>query len=194
MVQVTADATLKTTTYAGRVRRLIAYIVDVVIVYSALMTAQLIIYAITYGRISTMLISLNNWLLSWGWVFLTVSLPIWCYFAISEASTKQATFGKRMLGLCVTDTAGNRLSVRQLWLRTIAKLGYLEIGHVAMFQFLSRPISTQTPAQFPTGVIVVLYGLMGLYVAVMALTLRRQSVHDLLVGTVVVQHSKSRVT
>lgn len=192
MVQVTANATLKTTAYAGRLRRLVAYTIDTVLLYGAVFISQFVIYAITNGRIFMTLNEPHNKFWLWGWIFLTVVIPIWGYFAISESSTKQATLGKRILSLQVTDTAGNRLSVRHAWLRTIAKLGYLEIGHIALVAYL--PTATQTPPPFPTSVIVVLYGLMGLYVAVMALTPRRQSVHDLLVGTVVVQHSKPRVT
>ena len=192
MQPVTTNAPLKTTIYASVVRRLVAYAVDVMLLYTAVLTAQFVLFTLTQGRISTMLSELDNWVLLWGWAWFTISLPIWSYFALSEASTKQATLGKRLLGLRVTNTAGNRLRARHAWLRTIAKLGYLEIGHVAMFQFFSRPIAAQVPAQFPTSIIVVLYGLMGLYVAVMVLTPRRQSVHDLLVGTVVVQHGNSQ--
>jgi RDD family/zinc-ribbon domain len=36
----------------------------------------------------------------------------WLYFAVMESSSKQATFGKRILGLVVTDSAYQRISFR----------------------------------------------------------------------------------
>ena len=34
----------------------------------------------------------------------------WLYFALMESSSKQATLGKMMIGVIVTDTDGNRIS------------------------------------------------------------------------------------
>ena len=35
---------------------------------------------------------------------------VWLYFALMESSSKQATLGKMMIGVIVTDTDGNRIS------------------------------------------------------------------------------------
>lgn len=58
------------------------------------------------------------------------------YFAIMESSPYQATFGKKLIGIKVTDMYGRRISFPRAALRNLAKilssmvyyLGYLMIG------------------------------------------------------------------
>lgn len=53
----------------------------------------------------------------------------WLYFALSEASPHQATFGKRALGIFVTDAEGKRLSFGRATGRVFAKwLNALTLG------------------------------------------------------------------
>jgi len=44
------------------------------------------------------------------------------YSSIAEASAKQATAGKRLLNIKVTDLGGSRISAGSAWLRNLAKL------------------------------------------------------------------------
>ena len=46
---------------------------------------------------------------------------VWLYFAIQESSEKQATFGKRILGIYVTSKDGSRLSFAQATIRYFSK-------------------------------------------------------------------------
>lgn len=56
-------------------------------------------------------------------------LIVWLYFALLESSASQATFGKALLGLGVTDINGNRISFGRASLRTAAKvLSALPLG------------------------------------------------------------------
>ena len=48
-------------------------------------------------------------------------ITIWLYFALMESSGLQATFGKKWLGLYVTDIEGRRLSLARSSARTFAK-------------------------------------------------------------------------
>ena len=53
----------------------------------------------------------------------------WLYFALSEASPHQATFGKRALGIFVTDAEGKRISFGRATGRVFAKwLNALTLG------------------------------------------------------------------
>ncbi len=60
----------------------------------------------------------------------------WLYFAIMESSSYQATFGKQLLDIKVTDMEGKRISFWRATIRYFAKilsgmifyLGYLMIG------------------------------------------------------------------
>jgi len=83
------------------------------------------------------------------WVF-----PAWPYYAILESSKMQATVGKRLFGLRVTDLEGQRIGFVRASLRHWAKV----VSHFALF--------------------------MGWIMA--AITSRKQGLHDLLAGTLVV--------
>ncbi len=48
---------------------------------------------------------------TWTLVYYVTSIPaVWLYFALSESSAKQATYGKKALGLIVTDLQGRRIT------------------------------------------------------------------------------------
>ena len=53
---------------------------------------------------------------------LAVFVGTWLYFSISESSTKQATFGKWLVGLYVTDSNGRRISFVRATARYFGKL------------------------------------------------------------------------
>ena len=57
-------------------------------------------------------------LLIWGFIVL---IP-WLYSAYQESSESQATIGKRMLGIRVTDLSGNRISFGQATGRHFGKI------------------------------------------------------------------------
>ena len=67
-------------------------------------------------------------------VFATLTAPVALYFALSEASSHQATLGKRTLGLRVTAQTGQPASLRQTLLRAAIKLAPWEIAHTALWQ------------------------------------------------------------
>ncbi|TGC06664.1 hypothetical protein CUN85_12740 [Methanolobus halotolerans] len=83
--------------------------------------------------------------------FITVLYVLirWLYFAIMESSSYQATFGKQLIGMKVTDLAGNRISFWKATLRHFAKilssvvfyLGYLMIGFTEKKQGLHDMIA-----------------------------------------------------
>ena len=45
-----------------------------------------------------------------GLISLLTFIGMWLYFALMESSAKQATLGKMMVGIVVTDTDGNRVT------------------------------------------------------------------------------------
>jgi uncharacterized RDD family membrane protein YckC len=59
-----------------------------------------------------------------------VSIPAtWLYYALSESSSRQATVGKRTVGVVVTDVAGQRISFGRATGRFFAKwLNALTLG------------------------------------------------------------------
>jgi uncharacterized RDD family membrane protein YckC len=73
----------------------------------------------------------------------------WLYFALFESSAKQSTLGKRVLGLYVTDLAGQRISFARATGRHFAKLissatlliGYIMAGFTEKKQALHDMIA-----------------------------------------------------
>lgn len=74
-----------------------------------------------------------------GWIIFQ-----WLYWAVMESSSKQATIGKRALGIIVTDTEGNRISfgraTGRYWAKIISSLilliGFIMVGFTKKKQAL----------------------------------------------------------
>ena len=67
-----------------------------------------------------------------GYALLTVSLPLWLYFAGYESSAAHATPGKRWLGITVASTSDAPVGFGRAMLRTIVRLLPFEIAHYAL--------------------------------------------------------------
>lgn len=83
--------------------------------------------------------AMQTFLIIYGGILLMQLLGIvlfWLYFALQESGTHQATWGKRLFGLRVTDANGARLSFAHATGRTFAKyisymtlyIGYMMAG------------------------------------------------------------------
>lgn len=175
-------STQSQTNYRLLFRRIAAYFIDVTLLMILIQGSQWGLLALTGGFPFDIFVELNNGWLIYGWVLLTVSLPIWAYFVISEHSRWQATLGKRLLGLQVTSADGAKASRGQLLTRTVLKLLPWEIFHLTFmlpFPILSEPSPAFRPG-FIVGFIVIL-----LYMLMLLQTPRHQSIHDLIAKTVV---------
>lgn len=174
------------------VRRAAAYAIDVAIAYGIFLAIQTGISPLR-NRLDP------NWMASpslfEGYILLTISLPVWCYFAFSESSSWRATIGKRLLGLRVTDVAGKRIGIGRSVLRTAVKLLPWDLAHLTIA--LPAPLFIDpnsgaldwTRGEFRLGFILV-YALIGVTVVTMVRTSRRQALHDLAASTVVLHRPK----
>lgn len=168
--------------YASAIRRVGAYAVDAILLFVAFPT----IFGAVCGFVLYLTVGfdwMQNGFLFWLYVFSVVSIPFWLYYSLLESSARQATFGMRLFGLQVTDTYGNRIGFGRALLRTIIKLLPFELNHLVLF--LPTPIWSDPNPGFRAGFVVV-NALMILYLATMFLTKRRQSVHDLIARTTVI--------
>jgi uncharacterized RDD family membrane protein YckC len=168
--------------YASVIRRVLAYAIDAVLLFFAF---PLILGAVC-GLIFYLTVGfgwMQNGLLFWLYVFSTVSIPFWLYYSLLESSARQATFGMRLFGLQVADIEGKRIGFGRALLRTVVKLLPFELNHLVLF--LPAPIWSDPQPEFRFGFAVV-NALMILYIVTMFLTNRKQSVHDLVAGTIVV--------
>lgn len=168
--------------YASVLRRILAYAIDAALLFVAfpliLGAVCNLIFYLTFG-----FDWMQNGLLFWAYIFSTVSIPFWLYYSLLESSARQATFGMRLFGLQVTDTGGKRVGFGRALLRTVIKLLPFELNHLVLF--LPTPIWSDPQPGFRLGFVAV-NALMILYIATTFLTRRKQSVHDLVSGTIVV--------
>ena len=177
-----ANESLREGAYGGVLRRLVAYTLDCVLLLLGLAVLQALLLAVNpiYAGLragnqpTPTQISI--------WVFATATIPFILYFALTLRSTRQATFGMRLLKLRVADVNGKRLGLGQALLRSAVMLAPFELNHALMFHLAPR--NAPPTFAFYAGIAMV-WGLIAIYIAAILLTRRHQSVHDLLAGTVV---------
>lgn len=157
-------------------RRAAAYFVDTALIYGAIGLTQVGVL----GALGiTPAPSADG--LAWEcYILATITLPVIAYWSLTESSARQATLGKRWLGLQVTDQAGKRLPFGQALLRAVVKFLPFEIGHIAMM--LPNPVwqdaqSSLRPAHM------IMFALLALYALVFAATGGRRGVPDLAART-----------
>lgn len=172
-------------------RRMVAYAVDVLLIFVIFLLTQTFILAPVRNLLG------SKWLTSGLqlelYVLATISVPTWCYFAISEYSSWQATVGKRLLGLKVSDLAGHRIGFYQALLRTVIKLLPWELAHLIAnlpYSMWINPDSgavnfNQQVSTVRLGLFSIVYLLMAFFFLTMILNSRAQSIHALIAGTLV---------
>jgi uncharacterized RDD family membrane protein YckC len=165
---------------AGLGRRIGAHLIDSAIIYGA-------IGALQFGVLRPLGLAPDPQTVSGarfeGYLLATVSLPAALYLALTEGSGRQATIGKRLLGLRVATVDGGRVGVGRALLRAAVKFLPFEVGHLAF----ALPVPLwRAPGEFRAGFLVV-WLLLGLDLLAILRIERRRSVHDLAAGTVVIR-------
>ena len=118
--------------------------------------------------------------------FLIVTLPVTLYFAISESSPSQATWGKRRLKLKVTAGDGHRISFWRSLARTLLKFIPWELSHTLIWQLYFSP---QIESIWINYGFTLVYLLIGLNIASLLLTKSHQTLYDFLTNTYVIYSS-----
>ncbi len=119
--------------------------------------------------------------------FLLLVLPVILYFALFECSAWQATWGKRKVGLLVTDTHGKRLSLGRSLLRSVLKFVPWELTHACLWRIPGWPLAPKVfPPIIMAGLILV-WVIVGVYVVSLFISKTHQTVYDLLAGARVVK-------
>jgi uncharacterized RDD family membrane protein YckC len=118
--------------------------------------------------------------------FLLLVLPVLLYFALFEHSYWQATWGKRKMGLRVTDTHGTRLSFPRSLVRSLLKLVPWELAHACLWRIPGWPLAPTTPSPIITAGLVLVWVLVGAYLLSMLVSKEYQALYDWIAGTYVV--------
>ena len=170
--------------YARIFSRLIAYFIDCLFLFAGLLVWQAIIYFLNLNPIVRLMnsgVQIPTWQLHL-WVFLTASLPFLIYFAWTQSSKNQATFGMRLLKIKVTNLKNKRISFGTAILRSAILLIPFEINHAIMFhlaEFSSPPTLVYWIASVSVWILMIVY------IVSIFTTKRSQSIHDLFTGTIV---------
>jgi len=114
--------------------------------------------------------------------FVLVTLPVGLYFALSEASSWQATWGKRRLGLIVTGPGGGRLGRGRALARAGAKFVPWELAHAAVWGIA---LADGQPAPAQPALLAFVWLLVG--ANAVGIGAWRRSLYDVVLGTRVVQ-------
>ena len=134
--------------YGGFWRRLAAYFLDLLVVMPTLLVVEFVLRAVQLVDDQSL-----------GVVYFISIATTWLYSALLESSSRQATVGKMVLGIVVTDLKGERIGFGRATGRHFAKI-----------------LSTLT-----LGIGYVMAGFTG----------RRQGLHDMIAGTLVVKKDTS---
>lgn len=116
--------------------------------------------------------------------FLIVTLPITLYFAVGESSVKQGTWGKQRAGLKVENRSGDRIGFWRALARTLLKFVPWELSHTLIWEINFSGGSSS--AVISSGFALV-YVLIGLNIASLVMTRKKQTIYDLLAGTYTIQ-------
>lgn len=156
-------------------RRICAYAIDVALLATVLIPLTFAIQVLTGYRATT---GLEVWTAS----VLTISVPSWTYFAVSDASAGGATIGKRLLRVRTTAIDGARLAPTRALLRTAVKLAPWELTHFALFGLATTPGTFDT---IQVALVSSVYVLLAVYLIVAIGRSGKRSVHDLIAGSAV---------
>jgi uncharacterized RDD family membrane protein YckC len=169
--------------YAGFWIRAGAFALDYIIILGYLLGITLL------SLLVNTLFSINQWLFAdriraqlVG--FLLITLPITLYFAVSESSLQQATWGKQRLKLKVGERNGNRMSFWRALGRTILKFVPWEISHTLIWQIY---FSLQKESAWINYGFVLVYLLIGANIISLKITKTNQTLYDLFTNTYVIE-------
>jgi len=169
--------------YAGFWQRAGAFALDYVIILFYLVAITLLSWLINSLFGGTQWLFTNR-ARAQAIAFLLITLPVTLYFALSEFSIQQATWGKRRLGLKVTDYNGDRISFWRSLARTSLKFFPWEVSHTLIWEISFSPKTNSIWINYG---FVLVYVLVGLNIASLIMTDKHQTVYELLAKTYVMK-------
>ncbi|WP_054028822.1 RDD family protein [Bacillus sp. FJAT-28004] len=114
--------------------------------------------------------------------FLLITLPVYLYFALSEGSKSQATWGKQKMGIVVTDLIGQPIGIGNSLFRSAIKFIPWELAHFTIWHIV---IPIDYPDYLIYSLFATVYGLVFLYLISPLMNKNKQTVYDFIAGTVI---------
>lgn len=119
--------------------------------------------------------------------FLTLVLPVMLYFTLQESSSAQATWGKRKAGIRVVDENNTRLKPIHAFVRSLVKLIPWQIAHTCLFHIPGWPFAVSTIPPAVIAGFVLVYVLIGIYIACALISKQNRTPYDWAAGSYVVE-------
>ncbi|MBD2199119.1 MULTISPECIES: RDD family protein [Calothrix] len=175
---------MSTSSYASFGRRFVAVFIDGILL-------QLFFFITTFEKAPA---QIDNPKAIFYYIFTTIFA--WVYFASMESSVIQATFGKRLLGIIVTDKDGKKISFAKATARYFSKSFFIIFWIFAGIVFVmaastgnqNSPYLVLAGLLFIIGLLIVFIGyLMALF------TPEKQALHDIIARCLVVKGSGQSV-
>lgn len=155
--------------------RLVAYAIDVVALAAVLLP-------LSFAIGSSVGTELTSGVEVWVRSLLTISLPAWVYFILTDRLGGGRSLGKRVCGLQARMLDGRTPSLRASVLRTALKLAPWELTHLAFFALAPRLGEFEGIQILVAGAT---YALMFAYLVVALRNGGQRSLPDLVAGTAV---------
>ncbi|MEM6703857.1 MAG: RDD family protein [Acidobacteriota bacterium] len=128
------------------VRRVVAYLVDSVVIFALFASLHVALWFGTGGGVHGAVGELASPWANWLWVFLVnTAIAGGLYLAVTESSPRAATLGKQALGIRI-ESEGT-MTFGRAYLRALVKLVPWEMFHVALM-FFAVQTSAETPLAF----------------------------------------------
>lgn len=154
-------------------RRIVAYLFDCTLI--AIFAICLGLVVVTLSNVFS-LPSIVSAFQGHAIAFLTLTFPALIYFAKTESSIKQASFGKKLLGLKVQNLKGARTNFRQAFFRVIILLFPWELAHIGIWYGAERPFIDQ-PTNWALAIMIMAQLILVIYL-VSAIFSPKAAIHD----------------
>lgn len=174
--------------YASFNKRLKAFAFDycIIIGYIILLAGATLAVIKTAGFLGLFLRWPQNPFLADLMAFITLILPVSMYFTLQEGSHKQATWGKKKVGIRVVNASGRPLTRKQALLRSLIKLLPWQLAHTSIFQMGGFTFTSIKPSPVATTGLILVYLLVGIYIVSALVSIKHRTPYDWLTGAYVI--------
>ena len=114
------------------------------------------------------------------------------YFTLQESSVRQATWGKRKLGLCVVTATGDRLSRTRAFIRALVKLLPWQLAHTSIYHIPGWPLAPEDLTPFSMVGLILVWVLVGSYALSALISKTHRTPYDWVSGAYVVNIPPAR--
>ena len=174
--------------YAGFGKRLKAFAFDYLIIFAYVVALAGVNYGIILsgGAFEDISPFFASPVIEDAFAFLTLILPVILYFTLQESSPKQATWGKRKVGLRVVNAQGETLTKVQAFTRSLIKFLPWQFAHTSIYHIEGLPLAPVEPSPMVIAGFALVYLLVGIYIASALISKKHRAPYDWASGSYVI--------